>query len=156
MKCNEISETYEIKPTDFDSEVTSDLLFDFGCLKGKSLPKSVKGKSLLKILRVRNWVQTFVFKYILGGYASFIMTLAFMWHKLCLKPYDMVHIKHMENDKVIKSLMIVIEKLMIFTFKTFELYWSVTGSNIHAYDSKTLIWWHGCWRQNVLVTSLRC
>ena len=56
------------------------------------------------------------------GYASFILTLAFMCHKLCLKPYDMVYIEHMENDKVIDSLMIVMGKLMIFTFMTFELY----------------------------------
>ena len=45
MKCNEISETYEIKPTDSDSEVKSDLQFNFGRVRGKSLPKT---------LRVRN------------------------------------------------------------------------------------------------------
>ena len=57
MKCNEISETYEIKPTDSDSEVISDLQFNFGHVRGKSLPKT---------LRVRNWVQKIVCKYILA------------------------------------------------------------------------------------------
>ena len=55
MKCNEFSETYEIKPTDSDSEVKSDFQFDFACAKGKNLPKTS---------RVCNWVQTSICKYI--------------------------------------------------------------------------------------------
>ena len=45
MKCNETIETYEIKPTDSDSEVKTDLQFKFA---------SVKSKYLSKTSRVRN------------------------------------------------------------------------------------------------------
>ena len=57
MKCNETSETYEIKPTDSDSGVRTDLQFNFACVKGNSLPKTS---------RVRKWVQTIICKYILA------------------------------------------------------------------------------------------
>ena len=40
MKCNETSETYEIKSTDSDSEAKTELQFNFTCVKGKSLSKT--------------------------------------------------------------------------------------------------------------------
>ena len=45
MKCNETSETYEFKPIYSDSEVKTDLQFNFAY---------VEAKSLLKTCRVRN------------------------------------------------------------------------------------------------------
>ena len=42
MKCNEISKTNKIKPTYSDSEVKSDLQFNFGRVRGKSLPKTLR------------------------------------------------------------------------------------------------------------------
>ena len=57
MKCNETSETYEFKPIYSDSEVKTDLQFNFAY---------VKAKSLLKTCRVRNLVQTIICNYILA------------------------------------------------------------------------------------------
>ena len=57
MKCNETSETQEIKPTDSDYEVKTDFLVDFACVQGKSTPK---------ISRDRKRVQTIICKYFLA------------------------------------------------------------------------------------------
>ena len=45
MKCNETSETYEIKPTDSDSGVKTDLQFNFACVKGRYLPKTSRARN---------------------------------------------------------------------------------------------------------------